>query len=79
MTTLELGNAVMELEPLSLPQAIVISAYTGVLCCPMGELHRAIELALGRTVFAYELQECGDEIRRAFQSAFYALCVEGEE
>lgn len=47
------------MQKLTKEQAVVISAYTGVLCCNFTDLHEYIEKVMGRPVFTHEL---GDEL-----------------
>ncbi|MNG11674.1 hypothetical protein D3C84_952270 [compost metagenome] len=60
--------------PLTLEQAIVISAYTGFLVAPnFGLVHEAIEKKLGRPVWTHEIPATHDEIREAFKDDFLSL------
>jgi hypothetical protein len=63
------------MTPLTKEQAIVVSAYTGVLACEFPDLHEAIEERLGRPVFTHELGSgpVWDEIKAAFRDDFMAL------
>jgi hypothetical protein len=65
------------MKPLDLDQAVVISAYTGIMCCDYSDMHSEIEKRLGRPVFTHEFAS-GDlwenQIRPAFRDDFLALC-----
>lgn len=56
-------------------QAVIVSAYTGYLCCKFSDMHQAIEDKLGRPVFTHELasEETKLEIREAFKDEFMDL------
>jgi len=63
------------MRPLDLDQAIAISAYTGVLCCPLGVFRQGVQLRFGRAIGEREWPYLVDEIERAFQADFERLCV----
>lgn len=55
-------------------QAVVISAYTGFLCCRFSDMHAEIERRLGRPVYTHEMGSIMDsEIRPAFRADFVAM------
>ncbi len=56
-------------------QAVIVSAYTGVLCGSMSDLHGAIEQKLGRPVWTHQLggKEIWHEIKSAFRDDFVAI------
>ena len=55
-------------------QAVIISAYTGWLCCDFGDMHGEIERRLGQPVCTHEMPAIMDtEIRPAFKDSFIAL------
>jgi hypothetical protein len=65
------------MKPLDLDQAVVISAYTEILCCNFSDLHSEIERRLGRPVFTHEFANkkfFEDEVKPAFKDDFFALC-----
>lgn len=47
------------MQKLTKEQGIIISAYTGVLCCNFTDLHEYIEKVMGRPVF---IDELGDDL-----------------
>ena len=55
-------------------QAVIISGFTGYLCCKFSDLHAEIERKLGRAVFVHETPRCDAEIKKAFESDFLAIC-----
>lgn len=63
------------MRPLDLDQAIVLSAYTGTLCCPLEDVQRAVQLRLGRVIHAHEWYALEAEIQRAFAQDFRRLIV----
>jgi len=65
------------MKPLDLDQAVVISAYTGIMCCNFSDMHKEVEKRLGRPVFTHEFASkelWEDEIKPAFKDDFIALC-----
>jgi hypothetical protein len=65
------------MKPLDLDQAIVISAYTGIMCCNFSDLHLEVEKRLSRPVFTHEFasKEFFDaQVKPAFKDDFLALC-----
>jgi hypothetical protein len=59
-------------------EANVISAYTGILCAPVSQVHEFIQCILGREVFVSELADCRDEIKNATKPEFLRICSEVE-
>lgn len=57
-------------------EKLIVSAYTGVLMCDMGDLQKYIEGVLGRPVWTHELADCEvtDEIKAKVKNDFLALC-----
>jgi len=66
------------MEKLTKEQAIVVSAYTGFLCCDFSDMHKAVEEKLGRPVFTHEFAHNGEQVREAFKGDFIALCTTSE-
>lgn len=67
------------MQKLTDEQAVVISAYTGVLCCEFEVMHAEIEKRLGRPVWTHELGDerfMEDRIRPAFKDDFLDMCPE---
>jgi hypothetical protein len=65
------------MKPLDLDQAVVISAYTGIMCCSFSDMHKEVEKRLGRPVFTHEFARKDlfeKEIKPAFKDDFLALC-----
>lgn len=46
-------------------EAVIVSAYTGVLIGDFNEMHRYIEEIMGRQVFTHELSYISDEITKS--------------
>jgi len=63
------------MRPLDLDQAIVISAYTGNLCCPEEIVKAAVAQRLGRQIRHDEWPYLVVEIERAFEADFQRLFV----
>lgn len=64
------------MQQLTKEQAIIISAYTGVLACPFSDLHQFMEERLGRPVFTHEMGDPSftEELRVATREDFLKLC-----
>lgn len=62
------------MEKLTKEQAIVITGYTGTLCCEFSDLHEEVEKRLGRPVFTHEFPPLKNEIADAFREDFLSLC-----
>ncbi len=56
-------------------QAVIISAYTGILLCPFWEMHKAVEKKLGRSLLTHEFttERLTEEIKEKFRDDFIAL------
>jgi hypothetical protein len=68
------------MKPLDLDQAVVISAYAGIMCCNFSDMHSEIEKRLGRPVFTHEFASrefLENHIKPAFKDDFLALCNPG--
>ena len=67
-----------EMESLSKEQAIIISAYTGYLCCEFSDMHQAVEKKLGYPVWTHQFasEEFSEEIRKVFKEDFLSLVPE---
>lgn len=61
-------------------EAVIISAYTGVLMCDFDDMHKYIEEKLGRPVWSHELglKEIQNEIRQKCKQEFLELCKEAD-
>ena len=57
-------------------QALILSGFTGVLCCGFADFHEDVEKRLGRSVWTDEFgsQELNDEIKEAYKPDFMTLC-----
>lgn len=62
------------MERLTKEQAIVISGYTMVLMCDFGELHKDIEIRLGRPVWTHQIPSLKEEIKGAYKLDFLSIC-----
>lgn len=57
-------------------EAVIVSAYTGVLIGDFNETHRYIEEIMGRQVFTHELPYISDEITKRSKNDFMNIKVE---
>lgn len=66
------------MDKLKVDQAVVISAYTGILCCDFSDMHKEIERRMGRAVFTHELgnKETWEDIKTLFKDDFVSLVPE---
>jgi len=65
-------------QKLTKEQAIVVSAYTGFLCCDFSDMHKAVEKKFGHLVFTYEFASNGEQVCKAFKEDFLKLCITSE-
>jgi len=66
------------MQKLTKEQAVVISAYTGVLCCDFSDMHEAVEKKFGRPAFTHEFARNEERVREAFKEDFLKLCITSE-
>ena len=66
----------MSTKPLTIEQAVIVSAYTGYLICDFALMHKAIEERLG-PVFTHQLPDLQPQISEAFKADFIALQPKG--
>lgn len=71
----------MKIKRLTKEQAIIISAFTGVLCCDFSDLHDAIEKKISHPVYVHELgdKNMAKRIKEAFREDFLSLLPVGEK
>ncbi len=60
-------------------QAVIVSAYTGVLCCEFSDMHEYIEKIMERSVWTHEMADASvmQQIRNAAKTDFLSICAEG--
>lgn len=66
----------MVMEKLTTEQAVIISAYTMVLCCEFSDLHEYIERKVGHPVFTHMLGDkkfVDDVVKPACKDDFLSL------
>lgn len=58
----------------------IVSAYTGILMCPVDSLHKYVEELLGRPVYTHELasHDVWEEIKEKSKPEFLELCKGSE-
>ena len=68
------------MQRLTTEQAIVVSAYTGVLICDFSDLQKAVEKKLGRQVWTHEFtsSKLTTQVEAVFRDDFLALAPEVE-
>ena len=58
-------------------QAIILTGFTGVMCCPFAYFQADVERRMGRPVFTHELADAttAAAIKELYREDFLALCV----
>lgn len=61
-------------------QAIIISGFTGTLCCPFHLLHEDVENRMGCSVFTHQFGQKVfiDVVKELYRKDFIALCYKGD-
>ncbi len=64
-------------DNLTKEQAVILSAYTGVLMCNFGDFHEYVEKIMDRPVFTHEMadREISEQIKEASKSDFLSICA----
>lgn len=67
------------MNQLTLEQAIVISGYTGFLCCNFGDLHGDVEKRIGHPVWTHQFAtpEMRERVKTLYRDDFIAMCAPG--
>ena len=62
-------------SPLTKEQAVIISAYTGILCSRFEDMHEYVETKMGRPVWTHEMgnRETWAEIKEACREDFLSI------
>jgi len=63
------------MERMTLKQAIVMTGFTGNLCCPFSYYHSDAEKRLGRPIFTHEFgfEEVQSELKGVYRADFLAM------
>lgn len=63
------------MNKLTKEQGVVISGFTGILCCQFSDLHQDVEKRLNRPVFTHEFaeKEVKEQIKEAYREDFMYL------
>lgn len=61
-------------------QAVIVSGYTGKLCCDFSELHADVERRLGRAVWTHEFGSADLRVQMldVYREDFIALCADSD-
>lgn len=62
-----------KIKKLTKEQAIIISGYTGILCCKFEDLHKDVEKRLGRPLFTHEFSTNKEEVKLVYHDDFMEL------
>lgn len=62
-------------------QALIVSGYTGVLCCGFRDFQGDVEKRLGRPVWSHQFADPDvmDEIKAVYRDDFIAMCIKEKE
>lgn len=65
----------LAIDPLTLGQAVILSAFTGTLCCDFSTYHKYVEHLLGRPVWTHEMGDprIAEQIKEAARGDFLKL------
>ena len=68
------------MNQLTKQQAIIISGYTGVICCKFSDFRKDVEKRLGRQVYIHEFgnEVFMDLVRRTYNEDFFTICYGGD-
>lgn len=61
------------MQKLTKEQAIVITGFTGILCCKISDFHEDVEKRMGHGVFSHEFATNRDEVRELYRADFMAM------
>lgn len=64
------------MQQLTKEQALIITAYTGVMSCPFSDFHEFAEKKLGRPIWTHEMgsEEFWKEIKEAIKEDSLSIC-----
>ncbi|ADP02551.1 hypothetical protein [Cronobacter phage EspYZU12] len=67
-------------QSLTKEQALIITGFTGILCCPFNLFHEDVEKRLGRSVWTHEFgsKEFSAELKDVYREDFMATIYKGE-
>lgn len=65
------------MDKLTIEQGIVISAYTGFLCCEFSAMHADVEKRIGHPVWTHQFadKEMREKIKELYKADFIAMCA----
>jgi hypothetical protein len=61
-------------ERLTREQAVILSGFTGIMCCPFSWLHEDVEKRLGHPVWTHQFPSLRQQIVEAYRDDFLSLC-----
>lgn len=66
------------MQKLTLEQAIIVSGYTGFLCCNFSDLHQDVEKRIGHPVWTHQFadKEMRKKIEALYKDDFIAICTD---
>lgn len=59
-------------------QAVVLTGFTGILCCPMNVFHKDVEERMSRKVWSHEFASSQflEQVKGYYSEDFTAMCPE---
>lgn len=61
------------MQRLTKEQGIILSGFTGLLCCNISDFHEDIEKRLGGSVLTHQIPDLKDKIKKLYEEDFYKL------
>ena len=67
-------------EQLTKEQSIILTGFSGMLCCPFADFHEDVEKRLGYPVFTLQFgsEDLMSKIKEIYRKDFSELCYKGE-
>lgn len=68
----------MSIENFTKNQAIVLTGFTGTMCCNFSEFHEDVEKRLGRSVWIHEfsVEDFANKVKELYEEDFFAMIEE---
>ncbi len=67
-------------EKLTEDQAIILTGFTGILCCKnFSTFHKDVEQRLGRPVWTHEFADMRERLKELYRNDFLALIPESND
>lgn len=65
----------MSIEKFTKHQAIVLTGFTGTMCCNFSEFHADVEQRMGRPVWVHEFanEDFANKVKELYEEDFFAM------